>query len=155
MGQEITRLVHEVDPFFAIGNSDMNMQAEDEIGPRDLLHVLHDRRVAFVGGDQLIVPMRKGVRARGSDLQSAAPRQQREFRSQLCDLFARLVNILANLRAQLDDRLVHLRFHVLFQRHPPVIENLLDVRTQLPRFRIDDLEFLFNPKSEDVLFHEN
>ena len=68
MRQEIARLIHEVDPFFAVGDSDMHMQAEDEIHPRDMLQVLHDRRVALVGGDQLIVPMRKGVRARGSDL---------------------------------------------------------------------------------------
>src|SRR4051794_38983452 len=37
--QEIARLVHDVDRHFAIRNSDMDVQPEDEIGPRHLLHV--------------------------------------------------------------------------------------------------------------------
>ena len=64
-------------------------------------------------------------------------------------------DVVANLRAKLDDRLMHLRFDALFQKHLAVRQNLLDVRTQLARLRIDDLEFLFDAESEDVIFRAN
>ena len=56
----------------------------------------------------------------------------------------------ANLGSKLDDRLVHLRLDVLFQRHFAIVKNLLNVGTQLARFRIDDLEFLLDPEGEYV-----
>src|SRR5256714_5031447 len=37
--QKITRLVHHVDRGFAAWDSDMDMQAEDQVGPREPLHV--------------------------------------------------------------------------------------------------------------------
>ena len=55
--KEIARLIHDVDRFFAIGNSDVDVQAENEIHACDLLHVLHDSRVALVGGYQLLHPV--------------------------------------------------------------------------------------------------
>ena len=58
--------------------------------------------------------------------------------------------IAANLGAQLDDRLMHLRFDVLLQKHFAVGQDLLDMRTQLARLRIDDLKFLFDAEREDV-----
>ena len=57
---------------------------------------------------------------------------------------------MTNLGAELDDRLVHLRFDVFLQGDLAVVENLLNVGTQLARFRIDDLEFLFDPEGEYV-----
>src|SRR5439155_22165635 len=76
----------------------------------------------------------------------------------LCQLAAKLDNLLSRRRrvaadfcAQLDDRLMHLGLHVLFQAHVAVGENLLNVRTQLPRVGINDLEFFLNPESEDVI----
>ena len=57
---------------------------------------------------------------------------------------------MTNFRAELDDRLVHLRFDVLFQSDFAVVENLLNVGTQLARLRIDDLEFLLDPEGENV-----
>ena len=57
---------------------------------------------------------------------------------------------MTNLGPKLDDRLVHLRFDVLLQGDLAVVENLLNVGTELARFRIDDLEFLFDPEGEYV-----
>jgi hypothetical protein len=57
MRQEITHLVHDIDSFFAIGNCDMHVEAKDEAGACNLLHVLHDSRVALVDGDELVHPM--------------------------------------------------------------------------------------------------
>ena len=71
MRQEIARLVHDVDCYFAIGNSDVHVQSEDEIGARQLLHVFDYFLVAFALGNELIAPMRKRMRARRRNLQSA------------------------------------------------------------------------------------
>ena len=47
---------------------------------------------------------------------------------------------------------MHLRLDVLFQDHLAVGQHLLNVRAQLSRLRIDDLEFLLDAESEDVIF---
>ena len=44
MGQKIAGLIHDMNRHFAIGNADVDMEPEDEIGARDLLQVFHDRR---------------------------------------------------------------------------------------------------------------
>ena len=45
---------------------------------------------------------------------------------------------------------MHLRFDVFLQGDLAVVENLLDVGTQLARLRIDDLEFFLDPESKYV-----
>jgi hypothetical protein len=60
-------------------------------------------------------------------------------------------NRLANFRAQLDDRLVHLRLDLLFKDNLPILEDLLDVRPELTRLRIDNREFLFDTESKHVV----
>ena len=67
-GQEVARLVHDIYGLLAIGNSHVHVQAENEIATRDLLHVLHNCCVALVGGNELVHPMRKRVRASSSNL---------------------------------------------------------------------------------------
>ena len=62
------------------------------------------------------------------------------------------VDRIANLRAQLDHRLVHLRFDLLLKHDLAALENLLDVRTQFARNRIDNREFLLDPESVGVRF---
>src|SRR6266516_8220117 len=62
----------------------------------------------------------------------------------------RIDNRLANFSAELNDRLVHLRLDLLFERNLSALEDLLDVRPKLACLRIDNREFLFNTESEDV-----
>src|SRR5205823_7556185 len=57
----------------------------------------------------------------------------------------------ADLGAEFHHRLMHLGLDVLFQNHFAAGKNLLNVRTQLARLRIDDLEFLFDSKSENMI----
>src|SRR6266566_187813 len=49
---------------------------------------------------------------------------------------------------------MHLRFDLLFQHHLAALEDFLNVRAQLAGLRIDNREFLLNPESKGVLFHE-
>src|SRR5205085_2978131 len=107
--QEIARLVHDVDGRFAGRYADVHMQAEDQIRPRQALHVFHDLLVALSFGDELVVPVGKGVRADGSDPQIRLAGERRELAAQFDNVLTRVRDRRTNLRAQLDDRLVHLR----------------------------------------------
>src|SRR5436305_2050511 len=66
-------------------------------------------------------------------------------------LFARVRDRGTNLRAQLDDRLVHFRLDLFFQQDLAALEDFLDVRTELARLRIDNREFLFDPERERMV----
>ena len=53
---------------FAIRNADMHVQSENQVRARQQLHVFHDFLIALAFGDELIVPVRKRMRAGRSDL---------------------------------------------------------------------------------------
>jgi hypothetical protein len=78
-------MVHDIDRFFAIRDADVNVESENEIGARDLLHVFDDVRVALVRRDQLVHPMRKWMRAGRSNHHLA-------FALQNCALFIELAS---------------------------------------------------------------
>src|SRR5512133_4196827 len=63
----------------------------------------------------------------------------------------RIDNGLANFSAELNDRLVHLRLDLLFERNFPALEDLLDVRPKLACLRINDRKFLLDAESKRVL----
>src|SRR5258708_107607 len=63
----------------------------------------------------------------------------------------RIDNGLANFRAELNDRLMHLRLDLLFEHNFPALENFLDMRPKLACLRIDDRKFLFDTESKSML----
>src|SRR5205085_7460359 len=98
VGQEIARLVHHMNGRFAGRYADVHMQAEDQIRPRQALHVFHDLLVTLSFGDELVVPVRKGVRADRGDPQVRLAGERRELAPQLDNVLARVRNRSANLR---------------------------------------------------------
>ena len=128
----------------------MHVQAEDEVGARDLLHVLDDDLVAFAFGDFLVGPVGEGVRAGRGDDEALLARETEELFAQVDDLPARVADVGADRRAEFDDGLVHLGLHAFAEGHLAVGEDLLDVRAQVARLRVDDLEFLFDAEGEEA-----
>ena len=55
--QEIARLIHDMDGSFAIRNSHMHMQPEDEISPGQQLHVADNFLITLALSDELVAPM--------------------------------------------------------------------------------------------------
>ena len=133
----------------------MDMESKDQVCPRNLLHVFDDGGVALVGRNQLFHPVRKRMSAGRCDLQAVACRQRGQLTAQFDYLLARTRCIVTNFRAQLDHRLVHLRLDPLFQNVFAAGNDFLNVRSQLTCLRINDLEFLLDTKSEDVIFHRS
>src|SRR5438046_8013994 len=68
VGQKIACLVHHVDGDLAIWDTNMNVQSENKVRARQLLHVLDDFAVALALSNELIAPVRKWMRADGGDL---------------------------------------------------------------------------------------
>src|SRR5258705_11135397 len=64
---------------------------------------------------------------------------------------ARAIDGIANLRAQLHHRLVHLGLDLLLENDFSTFENFVNMRTQLARFRIDDGELLFDTQSQRMI----
>jgi len=48
--------------------------------------------------------------------------------------------------------LVEFSFHMFFQQDFAIGQNLLNVRPELARFRIDDLKLLFDSEGVDMIF---
>jgi hypothetical protein len=89
----------------------------------------------------------------GRDLQPVLRSQFRQLSAKIDNLLPGITRVAANLGAQFYDRLVQLGFDAVLQNHFAVRQNLLDMRPQLPRLRIDDLKFFLDPESKNVVFH--
>ena len=76
------------DRFLAIRNADVDVQSENQVCSRDLLHVFHDRCVTLVFGDGLILPMGEGMRAGARDAQAFRFQQLGEREPHLPQLVA-------------------------------------------------------------------
>ena len=98
--------------------------------------------------------MRKRVRPGGGNFEALFLGEESQVAAQPDNLPARFLHVRANVRAQLDDGLVHLGLDVFLERHVTllVFENLLDVGSQFARLGIDDLELLLDAEGEGVLF---
>src|SRR5207248_2254871 len=68
VGQKIACLVHHVDGDLAIWDTNMNVQSENKVRARQLLHVLDDFAVALALSNELIAPVRKWMRTDGGNL---------------------------------------------------------------------------------------
>src|SRR4029077_15224500 len=101
--------------------------------------------------DVLVPPVRKRMRAHRRDLQSTATGEFGQSAAQLDHMSARAVDRIANLRAQLHHRLVHLGLDLLLENDFSTLENFVNMRTQLARFRIDDGKLLFDTESKRMI----
>ena len=150
MGEEIARLVQQIDDRRAVRHRDVDVQSEDQQRPRELLHLLDDVLVALAGGDDLVDPARERVGAGGGNAEADALGAVAQVAADPADLVLELPDVRADARPDFDDRLVQLRFDLVAERRRALGEQLRDVRPQLPRPGIDDLEFLFHADREGV-----
>ncbi len=128
----------------------MDVQAEDQERPRQLLQFLDDVLVAFARRDILLAPFRKWMRAGGGDAEAHAFGRRRQATPNPVHLGVELVDVLTDLRADLDDGLVELALDLIAQDRGARRQELADMRTQLPGGGIDDLKLLFDADREAV-----
>jgi hypothetical protein len=148
--QEVADHVHHVDRGLLVGHGDVHVHAEDQKGPRELLEFLDDILIALAGGDDLIDPAGKRMRAGGGDLQPGALGGGDKFTASAMHFDAQIADVIADARTGLDDGLMHLALDLLENVGGSGGDQLHDVRAQFARFRIDDLEFFLYADGEAV-----
>ena len=135
----------------SIGYRDVHVQSEDQQRPRQLLQLLDDVLVALARRDDLIDPVREGVRAGGGDAQADALRGIGEIAAIADDFLGQLADVRTDLGPDLDDRLVHLALDLIAEGGHARRQQLLHVRAKLPGLGIDDLELFLDADGERVL----
>jgi len=90
------------------------------------------------------------MRPRGGNGEADALGPAREFPSSAEDFIAKLGNVLANPRPDLDDRLMQFSFDLLTEGRCTRGEKLGDVRSKFPGLRVDDLEFFLDAHRKSV-----
>ena len=148
--EEIARHVHQVDHGGAIGHGDVNVHAENQQAARELPQFFDDILIALAGGDDLIDPAGKRMRAGGGYLQAAAFGGADQFAASAAHVGVELVDVRANFRADFDDGLVHLGFDLLAQAGGGGFHQFADVGAKFSRGGINDLEFFFDTDGEPV-----
>src|SRR5436190_9494372 len=89
------------------------------------------------------------------NLQTASASQNGEFATKSDNMLTGIANRLTNLRAKFDHRLVHLGLDLFLERDLAAFEDLVNMRSQFTRFRIDDGKLFFDPESVDVIFRDH
>ncbi len=74
--------VEHADGLFRVVDRDVDVHAEDQLAPRDVLELVDECAVAVAGGDALLLEQAEGVRARRADAQPGLPRDVRDRRPQ-------------------------------------------------------------------------
>ena len=151
MRQKVPRFVHQIDHRRSIRHGDVDVEAEDQQRARELLQLLDDVLVAFAGRDDLIHPARERMRAGGGDAQPDALGGVGEIAPRADDFFRQLLGRRADFGTDLDDRLVHFPLDLIAEGGRARLEQLGDVRAQLPRVGIHDLELFLDADREGVI----
>src|SRR5260370_2953341 len=148
VGKKVADHVHHVDRGLLVRHGDVDVHAEDQEGTRELLQFFDDVLVALAGGDDLVDPTGKRVRAGGGDLQACALSGGDQLATSAMHLDAELSDVFANFCAGLDDGLVHLMLHLLDDVRRSGGDKLHDVRAELAGGGGNDLKLFFYDDGE-------
>ncbi len=88
------------------------------------------------------------MRAGGGHREADALRGARQLAAVAEDFLAQLVDVGADPRADLDDRLVHFALDLIAEHRPARGKELGHVRAQFAALRVDDLELFFDAEGE-------
>ncbi len=123
----------------------MHMQPEDKVRPRHQLQILDHLRVPRVGIDLLRPPIRERMRRPRDQHQVGLLGQMDHVAPQVEQIQLRRLNTAADPCPHLDHRLVHLCLDPLLEPQLALRQHLRrDMRTKVPRLRIDSLVLLFD-----------
>ena len=152
MGHQIAGDIHAVDGEIPVLDADVHVHPEDEQALSHIAQLLDGAHVALFGRHHLFLPVGEGMRARRSNRQALLFSQIDDCAPLFGQFVMQLVQILADLGAQLHLRLQQLRFHLPVDDLALFVQQLGDVGFQLPGFGIDDLIFFLDADGERWLF---
>ncbi len=125
MRQKVAKLVehvdHQLEGFGRAPKAKMHVHAEDQHAARGILHFGRQVVVARTLADELLRPARERVRRGGDDAAPGLLGDLAYRAAQAGDLRARLVDIAADLAADLDLRLHKFRLELVAQHHAALL----------------------------------
>src|SRR5207253_7929752 len=127
---------------------DGDVEAEDSVWPGGGLHPLERRPVMAGRIGQAGRPVREGMGPGGRDAHALSGGERDDLAAELGDVATDLRNVPADAGPDLHDGLVHLRLDAFLQEPLALVQDLLYVRAQLTRLRIDDLELLLDAEGK-------
>ena len=107
--------VEHADRLLGVVDRDVDVHAEDQLAPRDVLELVDERAVAVAGRDALLFEQAERVRARRAHPQSRLPRDVRHGCPQPVQLGRHLADVAADGRRDLEHRLHELRVQLVLE----------------------------------------
>ncbi len=153
MRQKVPHRVHDGNALVAVEDAHVDVQPENQVAPRHVAHFVDQLVVARIGGDELIYPVGEGVRSGGGHVQVLRGGQVVDHLAQVSNLLASLVDVMADVGADLHHGLVHLGLHPLFQYDFSVLDQFRHVRAQVAGDGVDGLELFLNAEGEYAFGH--
>src|SRR4030095_1810173 len=119
MRNKITHYIHYLDTYFAIWQSNMNMQPENKIGPCGLLYFFYNFPVTGVICNCYFIPVSERVRSCGGNSEAVFSCQLSNICPKACYFSPCFIYIPATLCSHLNYRSVHFGFYLFFQKNLP------------------------------------
>ena len=127
--EEVSDGVHDADGGFAVLDTDVDVEAEDEVGAGHELEVFDDLGVAGVRVDLLDAPVGEGMGGSGDEDEAVFFGEGDHVAAEVEEVFLGVLDGLADAGADLDDGLMHLGLDALFEAELPLGQHLgRDVR---------------------------
>src|SRR3954471_11864769 len=105
LGQVRDQPVHDLDRFLRVVHRDVDVHPEDQLAPRDVLHLVDERPVAVLGGDALSFEERERMRAGRADAQAFLARDVRHVTPNAEELLLHSCRRVTDRRGHLEHRL--------------------------------------------------
>ena len=152
MGQQP---VHDLDRLLGVVDGDVHVHPEDELAPRDVLHLVDQRAVAVLRRDPLALEEAEGVRPRRADAHALPARGLDDVAPQLDELLHHVARRVADRRGDLDDGLHELGVDPLLELVPrDRVEHRLDVLDEVERLAVEQLVLLLDSERVRVALAE-
>ena len=139
--------VHDLDRLLRVVHRDVHVQTEDQLSPRDVLHLVDDRPIAVLGGDPLRLEERERMRAGRADAQALPPRDVRDVAADAEQLLLHACRRVADRRGHLEHGLhqlgVDARLELVARDRG---EHGVDVLDEVVRLAVEEHVLLFDPE---------
>jgi hypothetical protein len=152
--------VDDVDRLVGVVDGDVNVHPEDQLAPRDVLHLVDQRAVAVSRGDPLSLEQAERMRTRAADAHALLSRDIADVATDPAELLRDFTGVPTDRRCDLEDGLHQLgvdhRFE-LVARHRG--EHRFDVLNEVERLAVEqhvlllDAERVLVALAEGVIEH--
>ena len=152
MRQEIAQFVHDSYGSIAVSDTDMDVHAENQYRPDDILQFFFQDVIANVVGDFLLFPVGEGMRPGPGNCQPEFRRHLVKGAPVAQEMLAGFGDVLANRRDGFDATHQHFRFDPLAQDGGDFPDNIGVARTQFAGGGVNNLKLFLDTQGKLFFF---